>query len=181
MRMHGRDKGLVMLWGKPMVEHVLGRVAGQVNNIVISANRGAQTYARYGYPVLADELGQNWGPLAGIYTALRFVGAGYVLVVPCDTPCLPLNLYKRFQHVLEEGTKEIAVAHDGDRLHFTIAMVACSLADDLKHYLERGGRKVETWLRQHDFEQVVFAAGAGSFVNVNSEADLEVLEKQGGC
>jgi molybdopterin-guanine dinucleotide biosynthesis protein A len=180
-RMQGRDKGQVRLWGKPMVEHVIDRIGGQVDNIVISANRNSELYARYGFPVLADDLGHSWGPLAGVYTAMRFVGGGYLLVVPCDTPCLPIDLSQVLQQALRAGGGQVVVADDGERPQFTVALIPCNLVENLKDYLERGERRVETWLRQFRFEVVAFPESGTAFANVNSTEELEAMERKGGC
>jgi molybdopterin-guanine dinucleotide biosynthesis protein A len=180
-RMQGRDKGLVTLWGRPLIEHVLDRIRGQVGSIVISANRHSETYAGYGYPVLADEVGPDWGPLAGIYTALRFIDSDYLLVVPCDTPCLPDDLGQRLLAAVGKHGDDIAIAHDGQRPQFTVALISRSLAPDFRDYLERGERRVESWLRQHKVAEVTFADSPHAFVNVNSEDDLEAMEQKGSC
>jgi hypothetical protein len=49
-RMDGADKGLQLLDGTPLALHVLRRLAGQVDEMVISANRNADRYAELGAP-----------------------------------------------------------------------------------------------------------------------------------
>jgi molybdenum cofactor guanylyltransferase len=181
LRLRGRDKGLISLWGKPMIEHVLGRVAQQAGGTLISANRNSETYARYGFPVLADAIGHEWGPLAGIYTALKFVSSEYLLVVPCDSPCLPADLCQRLMAALQSGEFDVALAHDGERAQFTVSLIRCSLATRLLDYLENGERRVESWLRQQRLVEVSFADEADAFTNVNSPDDLESMEQRGGC
>ncbi|WP_241117318.1 NTP transferase domain-containing protein, partial [Achromobacter xylosoxidans] len=58
-RMQGSDKGLVLLRGEPLVAHVARRLAPQVGPLILSANRNADSYARYGRVVAddTDELG----------------------------------------------------------------------------------------------------------------------------
>lgn len=74
-RMGGVDKPLEQFQGRPLVAHVLGRIAPQVQGrVIISANRHAEVYAGFGYPVLADELSDFQGPLAGLLAGLTYVG-----------------------------------------------------------------------------------------------------------
>ena len=181
LRLQGRDKGLISLWGKPMIEHVLGRVVNQARGAVISANRNSETYVKYGYPVLADAIGHEWGPLAGIYTALEFVSTEYLLVVPCDAPCLPGDLAQRLLGAMESGEFDVALAHDGERAQFAVSLIRCSRATHLRHYLENDGRRMESWLRQQCLVEVPFVEEAGAFINVNSPDDLESMEQKGGC
>ena len=63
-RMGGVDKGLQPLHGKAMVEHVLARLAPQVDEIVINANQNLEIYRAFGYRVVSDEIGGFAGPLA---------------------------------------------------------------------------------------------------------------------
>lgn len=53
-RMGGVDKGLEPLQGRPLIEHAIARLAPQVGTILISANRNADRYAQYGFPVVGD-------------------------------------------------------------------------------------------------------------------------------
>ena len=52
-RMGSVDKGLVPLAGRPMVAHVLERLAPQVDDILINANQHAAEYAAFGHRVIA--------------------------------------------------------------------------------------------------------------------------------
>ncbi len=91
-RMGGVDKGLVALAGQSLVSHVLARIAPQVAQVMINANRHQNEYAALGYPVISDVVPGSAGPLAGFHAALRAASTPLVLMVPCDTPALPATL-----------------------------------------------------------------------------------------
>ena len=55
-RMGGVDKGLQELDGRPLVAHVIARLAPQVGSLLINANRNAERYAAFGHPVVADAI-----------------------------------------------------------------------------------------------------------------------------
>ena len=60
--------------------------------MIISANRNADSYARYGEVVGdgAAGLEDRPGPLAGVMAGLLAAGdAQWLVVAPCDTPFLP--------------------------------------------------------------------------------------------
>ncbi len=180
-RMGGQDKGLVTLWGQPLLAHVIAAISSQVGEIMISANRNLDRYREFGVAVMADEIGEYWGPLAGMATALRAVRTQYLLTLPCDAPCLPADLVDQMRAQLESSDAELCVAHDGKRLQNTIALLPRILTDSIEAFLENGQRKVETWLRQHNMDEVVFSESAGAFVNVNSDEQLRQLERQHRC
>ena len=69
-RMGGVDKGLQPFRGKPMVAHAIERLAPQVDELLINANRNPDAYAGFGHRVIADEIAGFAGPLAGFERGL---------------------------------------------------------------------------------------------------------------
>lgn len=177
-RMGGRDKGLVELGGRPLVAHVVDAVAPQVGQLFINANRNRERYARFGWPVIADDLEGYQGPLAGILTAMRRATTPLLLVVPCDAPHLPEDLLERLLEVLERETAEIAVAHDGTRLQPVHALLSTALADDLEAWLSTGGRKIDDWYRRHAMAVANFSRQPEIFANVNTPEERKALEER---
>ena len=111
-RMGGVDKPLQAFLGRPLVEHVLGRIAPQTGGrVLISANRHREAYARFGHPVLADTLPDFPGPLAGILAGLEALEAleardseAWLLCVSGDSPWLPQDLLERLVEGLSAAT-----------------------------------------------------------------------------
>jgi len=81
----GTDKSFVALLGKPLIEHIIARVAdlGQDETLLVT-NRPAD-YAHLSLPMYTDVLPEK-GSLGGIYTALHYSGSEYTLVTACDMP-----------------------------------------------------------------------------------------------
>ena len=90
-RMGGVDKGLQLLEGRPLVAHVIERLAPQAASLLISANRNLDAYAALGHRVLADPPGLEFaGPLAGMLAGLEALpDDAWLLTAPCDCPRLP--------------------------------------------------------------------------------------------
>jgi len=178
-RMGGVDKGLQQLADKPLAQHVIERLAPQVERLVISANRNQDRYLDFGYPVLCDaDPAAAWGPLAGVLAAMRAIGTGYLLCVPCDLPFLPATLARDLMAVAnrQEPPRMVAYAvsqsRDGGlREHPLCALLACALADDLQDYLDQGGRKVRAWYARHNSVEAKFA-DERAFYNINSLQEL---------
>ncbi|NBQ75566.1 MAG: molybdenum cofactor guanylyltransferase MobA, partial [Acetobacteraceae bacterium] len=53
-RMGGGDKPLKLLGGRPLLDHVLARLAPQVAALALNANGDPARFAAYGLPVIAD-------------------------------------------------------------------------------------------------------------------------------
>ena len=88
-RMGGVDKGLQNFNGMPMALHTLMRLAPQVGDVMINANRNLGAYEAFGVPVWPDVLADYPGPLAGFLTALERCETPWLVTVPCDTPLFP--------------------------------------------------------------------------------------------
>lgn len=171
-RMGGDDKGLIALAGRPLVEHAMGALAGQSRDIVISANRNLDEYARYGRPVVADTIGGFQGPLAGIAAALAEVDTPLALVVPCDGPRPPDDLARRLHAALLAGEAEVALAHDGRRLQPLYCLLRVELRGPLTADVERGHLKVQQWMRSRRHAIVDFADSIAAFDNINTPDEL---------
>lgn len=169
-RMGGADKGRVEYRGRPLVEWVLAAVSPQVGEVVISANRNLEAYAAYGHRVLPDTLPGYPGPLAGVLAALDAVSADWLLVVPCDTPHLPVNLAVRLLDAARRENVVLATAADATRVHHSCFIVRCDQRDGLAAYLARGERAVRHW--QAGLTSTTVSFDAACFANVNTPEDV---------
>lgn len=175
-RMGGADKGWIEFAGEPLVTHVLRRLQPQVNEILISANRNIEEYARFGHRVIADDrtvTNEDFpGPLAGVLSALTHARNEFVLIVPCDAPQLPLDLAQRLLTALQKNGTRAAYAHDGQRPQPTFALLHTDLRSGLGNALHSGTRKMETWLTGIGACLVDFSDCPQAFVNINAPDDL---------
>ncbi len=94
------DKGLLDLGGRPMLAHVMERLAPQVGRMIVNANGDPARFAAFGLPVVADTVGGYVGPLAGVLAAMRWTAtnapdARFVVTVSTDAPFLPDDLVRR--------------------------------------------------------------------------------------
>jgi molybdopterin-guanine dinucleotide biosynthesis protein A len=173
-RLGGYDKGLVMVQGRPLIEHVIAALAPHVSEIVINANRNIALYERYGYPVIADVLPDYPGPLAGMLTGLHHV-RGDIVVVPCDALSLPPDLVIRLWQALIQGKADVSVAHDGVRLQPLYAVLKQQLTASLAWYLRQGKYKVKDWMREQRLAIADFSDAPQGFRNLNTEEDLALF------
>lgn len=174
-RLGGIDKGLLIVDGRPLIEHAIAALRPQVGRLLINANRNHSHYAAYGFHVVADILGDHYGPLAGILSAMRSARTPWLACVPCDAPTIAPDLIEGLSAVIAADT-EISVALAAARLQPVFALMRCSLANDLESYLRSGGRKVEAWCRQRSLVQADFSDALGMFANINTPEDLQKLK-----
>lgn len=168
-RMGGRDKGLVPYRGRALVDHVIERIAPQVAELLVSANRNLDEYAQRGYPVVTDSLPDFPGPLAGVLAGLQAAGHEWVLTVPCDMPHLPADLAQRMMSA--SPGFDIVVAVDDARTHPAVMLIRTRLAQALAAHLASGKRSVHGFQESAGFATAHFDAAVMANINTLDEAD----------
>lgn len=96
-RMAGRDKGLICLAQKPLVEYAIDCITPLVDDLTISCNRNRELYQGYQLDCIVDnkmdkksEFSQ--GPMAGLAAGLQHAKHDWLLVMPCDTPLMTTQI-----------------------------------------------------------------------------------------
>ena len=175
-RMEGKDKGLQILNGLPLWQHVARALQPQTRHLAISANRSIETYLSSGLPVYQDLQGEYPGPLAGMLSVMKQSDDEWYLFCPCDTPFIPDMLAERLW--LHRGAASAVWANDGERDHPAIALINRSVIPALEAYLSTGERRVMVFLRKCGGHSVDFSDVKGAFINVNTPADLQHMQER---
>ncbi|TDQ84259.1 molybdenum cofactor guanylyltransferase [Dongia mobilis] len=184
-RLGGGDKCLRVLGGRPLLAHVIDAIAPQASPLILNANGDALRFAAFNLPVVADDLPDQPGPLAGILAGLDWVaaqrpGTECALSVPADCPFLPPDLVVRLADVRARHDAEIALAESDGRLHPVIGLWSVALRSDLRRALTVDGlRKVERFCDRRRSIRVNFGTvGGDPFFNINTDADLVAAERR---
>jgi molybdopterin-guanine dinucleotide biosynthesis protein A len=175
-RMGGCDKGLVPVLGKPTLDHLLARIGVQSQQILISANRNLEQYARYGYPVVRDTLGGFAGPLAGILAGFSACNTAFMLTLPVDAPLVSPDYLARMKQALEQSDKPACVAEFEGQPQPVFCLVQQSTLSALETYMATGQRSVHGWLEQIGATHVDFSDVPEQFINLNRASDQRRLE-----
>lgn len=175
----GVDKGLALLRGRPMVAHVIERLAPQVGALLINANRNADRYAAFGHPVVPDAIEGYAGPLAGLHAGMRAASTPWIVTAPCDSPFLPGDLVERLWTALQAapgGPAQLAVARTGgNQPHPVFALVDRSLLGNLEAFMASGRRKIDAWYAPLRVVEVDFP-DEDAFRNINTQEELRLNE-----
>jgi len=174
-RLDGMDKGLILLAGRTLVDWVAGRLTGQVDEILVSANRNLPQYTALGHAVVTDTLADCPGPLAGLVAAGRKARHEWLLTVPCDSPFIPPNLAETLQCMAAETGADLVRPSDETGVHFVVMLVRRRLVRDAEIYLQSGGHKVQAW--QAGIRNATAHFKGRPFFNINSPDDLAVAEQ----
>lgn len=181
-RMGGGDKGLRLLHGRPILAHVIERLARQCHPLALNANGDPARFAGYGLPVLPDPLPGHPGPLAGVLAGMDWaagLGASHVISAAADTPFFPLDLARRLWAARSGAGLALAATREDGRLmrQPTFGIWPVALRDDLHAALEGGLRKIVLWTEAHGAGVAEFPMGAcDPFFNINTPEDVARAE-----
>eukprot|EP01037_Dinobryon_pediforme_P009506 gene9506-9586_t len=169
----GGQKPDTLLQGRPLIDHILHRLAAQ-GRVAISGD--SQLAARLSLPFIADE-GEHGGPLSGILSGLHWAemqGMSEIISVPCDAPFAPFDLVEQ----LGAASATLAIARSGGRLHPTFGRWSTTLISALAAFHQhQGQRKMLDFIRQQPFEAVDWSSEPfDPLFNINTPFDLGIAE-----
>lgn len=185
-RMGGGDKGLRVVAGRPLLAHVIDRLAPQVAGIALNANGDPARFAEYGLPVVADSLPDWPGPLAGVLAGMDWAatqGADAIVSVAADTPFFPRDLVAQLHAAAGPSRLALAATREGGKLwrHPTFGLWPVALRDDLRAALQGGLRKVVLWTDAHGAGLAEFGTDPfDPFFNINTPEDIAMAETLAG-
>ena len=175
----GRDKGLVLLQGKPMIEHVLGAVSALADEVVVTTNAPAG-YEYLGYPLVGDEE-PGAGALPGLRTALRAATGDLLIVVACDMPFLNVGLIRH--QVALAATADVVVPRWEDRLQTMHAVYRREpVLAAVENALTAGKKRMISFYDELQVrivepdDMAEFGDVGRSFFNVNTPEELVIAE-----
>ena len=182
-RMGGGDKGLRMVAGQRLLDHVITRLSAQCSPLAINANGDPARLAEFGLPILQDSLPDHPGPLAGVLAGLDWAasfGAPAIITAAADTPFFPPDLAERL--AANAGPSGLCLAASADpsgKMHRqpTFGLWPTDLRHDLRSALLGGLRKIVLWTDSHqaglaEFPSVPF----DPFFNINTPEDITEVE-----
>jgi molybdopterin-guanine dinucleotide biosynthesis protein A len=173
--MDGQHKALLQWRQQPFIAHIVARLRNQVGTLAINSNR-PDLFAAQQLPIVADPFAEQRGPLAGMLAGLRSSRTPLVLFVPCDNPRISGQLAARLAAALRAADADIAYAATSGGDHYLYALMHARLGDSIERYLRDGSSAVRLWYAQQRCCRVDFDDQPESFININSAADLALLD-----
>ncbi|MGY3533842.1 molybdenum cofactor guanylyltransferase MobA [Bradyrhizobium sp. USDA 4452] len=183
-RMGGGDKPMHMIAGRTILQRVIDRLAPQCSGLIINANGDPARFAAFGLPVVADDVADFPGPLAGILAALDWTAANrpdakWVLSAAGDCPFLPRDLVARLEQARAAENAELAVASSGGQVHPVIGLWSVRLRGELRHALvEEDVRRIDRWTARYPLATVEWPAEPlDPFFNANTVEDIAEADR----
>ena len=182
-RMQFAPKPLLRLGSMKLIDHIITCAGSQVFPLYINTNTHLDDFALCGLPLLTDQIGENAGPLAGIYTAIKVsrqenIPIDYVASFPGDAPWFPENLVDQLMQLLLSGDYEACyVQHEG-QWHPLFALWSVTLESRLPAAIERGIVSPMAFLSTLRHARLQLdSLPLGSFENLNTPEDFARAER----
>jgi molybdopterin-guanine dinucleotide biosynthesis protein A len=176
----GGNKVFREVGGKSLIGRVIDVAQAQCDQVMISSNAGAEAFANYDLPVVADHPKPGQGPLGGILGGLQALpdGIDWLVTFPVDCPIVPLDMVGRLLTAAQTADTKAAFASHADRDHYLSSIWHRDAAPVIADLLARDGRRVRGPLLALDAPRVVFedqVSGLEPFTNVNTPEDLKLI------
>ena len=171
-RLGYRNKALLEIDGKSIIEHVIEALSGATENIVLITNSPGD-YEFLGLPMFRDIIPDS-GSLGGIYTGLRLSKTHYNLVIACDMPFIKPHLLLSL--IRNSKGYDVGVPMTPDGYHPTCAVYSRNCIDAIEAQIVARHLKITDFfphvkVRTLDLQTLCPLCDANIFFNINTEED----------
>jgi molybdopterin-guanine dinucleotide biosynthesis protein A len=174
----GRDKAFLELDGKPLIAHVIERLARVCAEVLVVAG-DVQPYAGLGARLVEDRF-RNVGVLGGLHAGLEAAAHELALAVGCDMPFLRPELLKAFASWAEGF--DVVVLRQGEQIEPLHGAYRRTCLPAIEGAICAGERRIISFfphvrVRYVTPEDVApFDPGLRSFRNVNTPEEWESVQ-----
>jgi molybdopterin-guanine dinucleotide biosynthesis protein A len=177
-RFGGRDKALVPLAGKAMIDHILAAYQGLFKEVIIVSNH-PQRFVGRDATIVSDLLTVR-SSLTGIHTGLFYSHCEDVFICACDTPLVKPALIATLLAARQQSI-DLVVPATPSGLEPLCAVYAKRCRQPIEHRLQRGDYRIRRFFDRMRVKHVSEKRLRGvdpdllSFKNVNTPEDLAAL------
>lgn len=180
-RLGGRVKAFELLAGRPLIAHVLARLAPQCDGLALSLAQDDPRLSALGLTVLRDPAApQREGPMAGLLAGLSAAASqsyDALLTAAVDTPLLPRDLRERLEAARQAAGAPASIAASGGQAHPVFGLWDSALAPKVSALYAEGLRAPRDLARKIKAATAAFSVVPyDPFLNLNSENDRAALE-----
>lgn len=143
----GSDKALIPFAGMTLIEYIYHQLNSNFNRVIVVGSKADYSFLKEAE--IREDIYQNSGPLAGIYTGLYFSDSRYNFVCGCDMPFLSRKYFdfiKRERALNPEA--EIIVPQFNGYLEPLAAVYQRSLLPVIRQEIQNNNLKLKSFYQQ---------------------------------
>ena len=169
----GTDKGLLTLRGDAFIALIIDAVKPLVKDIIIVSNN--TDYDQFGYKRV-DDIIENAGPVAGIYTGLYHSTTENNLVISCDVPLVKTVILNKLIEGYEDGFDVIQIQSQNKTMPL-IALYKKQCMSVFLWLLKNDERRLRYAISQLNTKTIVLGSELKEFVtNINTQEQLNDIK-----
>lgn len=169
----GTDKGFVIYKNKAFVQHIIEALQPLVDEIIIVSNN--PDYDFFGFKRVNDLI-ENAGPVAGIYSGLQYSKTENNLVISCDVPLINSETLSLLIEGLDDNMDVVQLESNGKSMPL-IAMYKKQNKTIFYSLLEDGERRLRIALTHLKVKTIVLNKNQERFTsNINTPKNLNEIE-----
>ena len=180
----GEDKNQAKLGTKSLLEHVIERVRGKFQKILIISNKNPKIKKMDYIEIIPDCIEGNLGPLVGVLSAMKWVkekkkNYKWIATFPSDTPFFDNSIIKKYYEKIKNNKSSLYFIKSNEKRHNIFGLWSVELMDILEEdIVKKNFRKVEEWSNKIGVKTInVKTNKFDSFLNINTKEDLTNAEK----
>lgn len=165
----GEDKGLILIDGKPMVQHLVNLFDEVGMQSIIIANN--QDYNEFGKEVFND-IHQDKGPIGGLHSAFMNSDSNTIFVASCDTPFITSDLVRV---LVNNYDNNICIPKQSGKTHPLIGLYPRSVLKTIENQIENSNHKIMDLINQVDTNVIDVTSDFDEdiFRNLNTKNDIQ--------
>ena len=143
----GSDKALLPFAGMTLIEYIYNKLLQNFNQVIVVASRDKYSFLKEAK--IREDIYQNIGPLAGIYTGLYHSDSHYNFICGCDMPFLSSKYFDFLKKKAAENPEaEIIVPQYRGYLEPLAALYQRSLLPEVKKQIINDNFKIKSFYQQ---------------------------------
>ncbi|MBV6479182.1 MAG: putative molybdenum cofactor guanylyltransferase [Ignavibacteria bacterium] len=173
----GMDKGLMMLKGKAIIQHIIEQTTPLMGNVIIVSND--IEYEKFGLKVIGDII-KDIGPAGGIHAAMSDMQINRSFIVSCDMPFVTPDSIEFMLRQAEDFQITLPV-HNG-KVQTLFGIYSKDCLDNWAKLIEQGIVKLQEMILHFKLKKINVDNNELFndllFTNINDKNDYNAILKQ---
>lgn len=169
------NKALLLYKDKPFIQHVINAMSPLVNELIIVGR--PDEYAHLNLKCI-DDIIENSGPLAGVYSGLEASKTKYNLILSCDVPLITTGILTTIIDHIDDESDVIQIESNGQAMPL-IAIYKKHCKSLFRSLLHQGERRLLTALDQLMVKNIALDPSLNIHVtNINNPSILNKITNE---